>query len=88
MTYLKTTIDFPHARVHAWKFYILHKVTTAVADGTYFHTPTTTADGTGGGPIRSGTEIVLNKSTDYLVRLTNTSGSARDMSLEVGFYEL
>ena len=45
------------------------------------------AGGSNGGPIRSGTEIVLDVNTDYLIRLTNTSGGAQDMSIEVGYYE-
>ena len=45
------------------------------------------AGGTAGGPIRSGTEVILKQSTNYLVRVTNTSGGAIDLSMGLGFYE-
>ena len=41
----------------------------------------------GGGPIRSGTEIILKTSTNYLIRLHNQSASAAVASLGLGFYE-
>lgn len=76
------------------------------AEGTFFHTPCTTADGTqlaaslipggtGGKAIggsaststRDGAEIILATSTNYLIRLTNDSGQARDVSITISFYE-
>lgn len=45
------------------------------------------AGGVSGGPIRAGTELDLKTSTNYLLRLTNTSGGSQDLSFGMGFYE-
>jgi len=68
---------------------------------TVTHTPTTTADGTQiaetfvpGGQywVSSGaTEalpVVLNASTDYLLRLTNTAGTSQPLQIRVAFAEM
>jgi hypothetical protein len=77
------------------------------AEGLFYHTPTTTADGTplnngtfipggsggnavggsAGSSIRDGGEIILKPNTDYLVRITNISGAAKNISLTHLFYE-
>jgi hypothetical protein len=43
--------------------------------------------GGGSTEIRSGAEIILKKSTKYLVRITNISGSDAEISITMGFYE-
>jgi hypothetical protein len=43
--------------------------------------------GTDGSPVRLGSEIILDANTNYLLRLTNKSGQARDFSISIGWYE-
>lgn len=43
--------------------------------------------GSGGGPVRSGTEIDLKVSTNYLLRVTNISGGAQPVEIGYGYYE-
>lgn len=43
--------------------------------------------GSGGGPTRSGAEIVFNVSTNYLLRVTNITGAAYGVGIEYGYYE-
>lgn len=79
------------------KFY-----STNTADETIVHTPTISNDGTnkidhyipgGTGGIATGgvggrsEELVLKPSTNYLVRLTNVSGTARRAGLELMWYQ-
>lgn len=44
--------------------------------------------GSDGGPIRAGTELDLAINTNYLIRLTNATAGAQDLSIGMGFYEL
>jgi len=46
------------------------------------------AGGSDGGPIRSGTELILATGTAYLLRVTNTSGGTQDISIGLGYYEV
>ena len=39
------------------------------------------------GPAREGSEWILAANTNYLLRTTNTSGGAVDITISVGFYE-
>lgn len=43
--------------------------------------------GSGGGPVRDGTEIDLKVSTNYLLRVTNITGGAIPVNIEYGYYE-
>ena len=43
--------------------------------------------GSDGAPVRGGTELILAPSTNYLIRVNNTSGGTIDIGVEVGFYE-
>ena len=80
-----------------------HNRTTAnTANGTFTHTPTLTDDGTQlfyseilggtggnavGGNVSSFKEWILAPSTNYLLRLTNTSGQARVAIISIDFYD-
>lgn len=76
--------------------------TANVALGTFTHTPTLTADGSllfaseiiggrggnaVGGETSSFQEWILAPSTNYLLRLTNTSGQAQVAIIQVDFYD-
>lgn len=70
---------------------------------TAYHTPTIGAVGTLlseslieggtagraiGGQVRWGTEWILRKSTNYLIRITNNTQNTANMSIQIEFYEV
>jgi len=75
---------------------------TDASDADVRHTPTVSSAGTQlaagfipggqknqavGGDARSGAEWILAKSTDYLARVTNKAGSAKDISIVLEYYQ-
>lgn len=80
-----------------------NRVSVTAFSGTVTHTPTLTLDGTqitatgfipggtkhtgGGGDFGFSNELILAKSTNYLIRVTNVSGSAMKASLSVEGYQ-
>jgi len=80
----------------------LNRTSTNTATATAFHTPTVTTEGTllqqkflpgGVGPLApgsshsAGAEWILKASTKYLVRVTNRSGGAIQLSIMAEWYE-
>lgn len=56
--------------------------TTYIPGGGFFG-----SGGSGGGPIRDGTEVILNTNTGYLLKFVNAAGTAQGLHLAAGFYE-
>jgi len=81
----------------------MNRVTKNTSDASAFYTPTVGATGTVlsqsiveggtggnkiGGQVRWGTEWILKKSTEYLIRVTNNTAQTQNMSIQVEFYEV
>jgi len=81
----------------------MNRVTRNTSDARAYQGPTIGAVGTGlsqsmveggttgskvGGQVRWGSEWILKKSTNYLVRATNNTAQAQNMSIQMEFYEV
>jgi len=82
--------------------YNMNRSSSNTSDATAYYSPTVASAGTelssvlaegGTGPkaigsqARNDGEWILEKSTDYLIRVTNKSGAVNDISIEIAFYE-
>jgi hypothetical protein len=76
--------------------YNSNRTSATATTGALYYTPTVNVLGTAikagmllaGGSITDREEIMLKKSTDYLFRVTNTSGVISDISIALEWYEL